>query len=50
MRASDVDWRAMMNTWPEADIRYLRGICDEKLNQLHAGVTKRKAIIVRGEG
>lgn len=38
-----------MNTWPEADIRYLRGICDEKLNQIAVGTVRRKAII-RGEG
>lgn len=32
MRISDIDWRAILNDWPEEDIRYLRAICDEKLS------------------
>ena len=50
MKMTDLDWRALMNGWDEADILYLRGICDEKLSQIRAGVTKRRAVIVRGKG
>jgi hypothetical protein len=49
MQMSDLDWRAIMSSWPEADIRYLRSICDEKLNQIAVGTVRRKTII-RGEG
>ena len=41
MRITDVDWRQIMNSWSEADILYLRSICDEKL----ANMPKRKALI-----
>jgi hypothetical protein len=49
MRFTDIDWRAIMNSWTEAEIRCMRGICDEKLNQIAVGTVRRKAII-RGEG
>lgn len=49
MQMSDVDWRAVMNSWSRADVAYLRSIYDEKINQMDAGVTKRKTII-RGQG
>jgi hypothetical protein len=50
MHMTDLDWQTLMNDWEEADILYLRGICDEKLSQIRAGVTKRRALIVRGKG
>lgn len=34
MRFTDVDWREVLNSWDEADIEYLRSICDEKLEQI----------------
>ena len=45
MRIYDVDWRAIMNDWPEEDIRYLRSICDEKINNR----PKRKTLISKEE-
>jgi len=33
MRLVDVDFREMLNTWPDDDIRYLIDICNEKLSQ-----------------
>lgn len=50
MQMTDLNWRSMMNDWAEADILYLRCICDEKLSEIRAGVTKRRAMIVRGKG
>lgn len=47
MKATDLDWREIMNSWSADDIRYLRSICDEKLSQIETGVLKRKALIRR---
>jgi hypothetical protein len=51
MRASDLDWRSIMNGWSRADISYLRSICDEKIQQMDRQPIKRKILIVaRAEG
>jgi hypothetical protein len=46
MRIYDVDWRTILNSWPEEDIRYLRSMCDEKL----AHVPRRRTLICKSEG
>ena len=39
MRVTDVDWRAMIKSWPREDVIYVRSICDEVLNQMPRRVT-----------
>jgi hypothetical protein len=46
MRASDIDWREVMNTWDESDLLYVRGIIEEKLAQI-ARLPKRKILITK---
>jgi hypothetical protein len=44
IRVSDIDWRELLNSWTEADILYLKSICDEKLGQIH-----RRKILIKSE-
>jgi hypothetical protein len=44
MRFNDLDWRAIMNDFTEADLLYLRSIIDEKLR---SGPKRR--ILIRKE-
>ena len=43
MRFTDLDWRAIMNDFSEADLLYLRSIIDEVLSRR----PKRKILIRR---
>jgi hypothetical protein len=39
----DIDWRLLMNDWTDAQIRYVRDICNEKLSR--TPIIERKALI-----
>ncbi|WP_348528336.1 hypothetical protein [Methanothrix sp.] len=41
MRFTDIDWRAVLNDFSEADLIYLRSMIDEKISQS----TRRKVLI-----
>ena len=45
MRFTDLDWRAIMNDFSDADLIYLKSIIDEKLGHR----AKRKALIRKEE-
>ena len=45
MRFSDLDWRAILNDFSDADLIYLRSIIDEKL----MARPKRKILIRKEE-
>ena len=44
MRATDLDWREVLNEWDVGDLLYLRSIIDEKLSMC----SRRKTIIRKG--
>ena len=45
MQFTDLDWRAIMNDFSDADLIYLKSIIDEKLGRR----AKRKALIRKEE-
>lgn len=45
MRFSDLDWRAILNDFSDADLIYLKSIIDEKLGHR----AKRKTLIRKEE-